>query len=355
MRGRGSSGRGDFGRGGGRGSGYKRPRDDYDDFNRRGSGSGEPSNKRGGGYRDYSPPRGGRRESAPSRDDDNIMDIVNAVVGAPKNDSITRNYREIFLANPPLDIPVTDLRDFIGGAMQKMGLSSSYDENPVDNFQMGGRAAFLQMKTVEDAANILNFDGFPLKGVHLRFQRIKTFDGGVAGVSYFNWEELYHSWLSGDLRLKTAGLPTRIIRIHYVATAEQFIAQPTLHFDIEQELRQELEPYTVRSVQVIRPTTPNIRDKDVGKVFVELLNLEDAKAALLMLKGRSYNGRLVDVKFFPEDKFRQQQFSLDLPKMIVTSSFGVVQKETILNAAALAKVWKEESQQAPISASATST
>jgi hypothetical protein len=273
------------------------------------------------------------------------MDIVNAVVGAPKNDSITRNYREVFLANPPLDVSVSDLRDYIGGAMQKMGLSSTLDENPVDNLQMGGRAAFLQMKTVEDAANILNFDGLPLKGVNMRLQRIKTFDGGVAGVSYYNWEELYSAWLNGDLRLRTAGLPTRILRIHSVATADQFATQPSLHFDIEQELRLELNAFVVRSITVVRPTTPNIRDRDIGKVFVELSSLEDAKAALLTLKGRSYNGRLVDLKFFPEDRFRQQQFSFELPRMIVTASFGVVQKETILNAAALAKVWKEESQQ----------
>lgn len=333
------------------GRGAKRSREDGDEY-RRGPPV-EPSPKRGGGYRDSSPPRGShRRESGPpARDDDNLMDIVNAVVGAPKNDSITRSYREIYLANPPTDVPVTQLRDYIGGAMQKMGLSSTLDENPVDNLQMGGRAAFLQMKTVEDAANLLNLDGIPLKGTVLRFQRIKTFDGGVAGVSYFNWEEIYSQWLSGELRMRTAGVPTRVIRIHSLATSEQFNAQPNLNFEIEQELRQELAHLHIRSVTTIRPNASQTNDKDVGKVFIEMNNIEDAKAAMMTLKGRSYNGRLVDLKFFPEDRFRQQQWGFELPRMILTSSFGTVQKETILNAAALAKVWKEESAQTSNTAS----
>lgn len=81
----------------------------------------------------------------------------------------TKSYREIFVGNTEFDMSEQLMRDYIGTAMQKMGISHSGLENPIINVKLAGKFAFLEMRTSIDAANVLNLNGIPFLGYYYLF------------------------------------------------------------------------------------------------------------------------------------------------------------------------------------------
>jgi hypothetical protein len=59
-------------------------------------------------------------------------------------------------------------------------------------------------------------------------------------------------------------------------------------------------------------------------------------------QGRSFDERIVDVKFYPEDAFRSMHYSADLPPVIITASYGATAANKIFTASALKKISAEE-------------
>jgi hypothetical protein len=47
---------------------------------------------------------------------------------------------------------------------------------------------------------------------------------------------------------------------------------------------------------------------------------EEATKALVQLKGRTFNARFVDVKFYPEDDFARGEYGTDFPKIVITAA-----------------------------------
>lgn len=196
----------------------------------------------------------------------------------------TKPYREIFVGNTNADMTEASLRDVIGGAMMKMGLSYSRNENPVYQVRMTGKFAFLETRTAVDAANILNLNGLPFCGSNLNIMRPVKYDGGGGIEAYFQWDALYEMWRSGDLRLMTSGPPTRVIAVSNMTTAEALQADANLYLDIIEDTRLECSQFgVVRSVIVPRTTAAG-SSAAVGKVFVEMDTTDQAIATLLALK-----------------------------------------------------------------------
>lgn len=258
-------------------------------------------------------------------------------------DPATRSYREIFIGQTNNDLSDNDLRDFLGNALLKLGMSNSGFENPVMEVRNSGKFAFAVMRTVEDAANIMNLTGIPVKGSILRIERPSKFDGAIAGVSFYQWDELYALWLGGELKLLTSGNPTKVIRITNMIDSDELNNQGFYGPFIE-ELKSECGQYGyVKSVVIPKPLAfaggIQYSEKDIGKVFVEMNSIDEAKSLLLGLKGRVFNNRTVDIKFYPEDKFRAMNYSVETQGTIVTASYGPVFKEQVYSATALSKIW----------------
>lgn len=196
----------------------------------------------------------------------------------------TKPYREIFVGNTNSDMTETSLREVIGGAMMKMGLSYSRNENPVYQVRLTGKFAFLETRTAVDAANLLNFNGLPFCGSNLNIVRPVKYDGGCGIEAYFQWEALYEMWLGGDLRLMTAGPPTRILAVSNITTAEALQADGNLYLEIIEDTRLECSQFgVVRSVIVPRTTAAGSNEA-VGKVFIEMDTVDQAINTLLALK-----------------------------------------------------------------------
>ncbi len=253
------------------------------------------------------------------------------------SDQNTKAYREIFVGNTSARMSETALRDLLGGAMQKMGMSNSGAVNPVLQVRHCDKFSFAEMRTAEDAANLLNLNGVPFSGTFLKLCRPSKYDGGNLTTAY-RWEELYDLWTNGDLKLMTAGPPSRVIVITNMATEEE-LADPALYLDIMQDTRTECSQHgTVCSVIVPRSSGQETQSSAVGTVFVEMATEQQAVEVLLSLKGRSFDGRTVDVKFYPQAEFAQMIYTHVPSGIVITKSDGAVSLDRVLNSAAMHKV-----------------
>jgi hypothetical protein len=185
-------------------------------------------------------------------------------------------------------------------------------------------------------------------GSNLKIERPSRFDGQVSTISFYNWDDLHRSWVSGELKVKTGGMPSRILRMTNMATPEE-LHDPAFYLDLMEDSRAECCQHgTVRSIIVPRPTGVMgggimYAEKDIGKVFVEMGSVKEAVNALIYLKGRTFAGRTIDIKFYPEDKFRMQNYSFEMPGVIVTTSSEPLYREQVYTPAALSKIWASES------------
>mmetsp|Transcript_25284 Transcript_25284/g.27602 ORF Transcript_25284/g.27602 Transcript_25284/m.27602 type:complete len:497 (+) Transcript_25284:36-1526(+) len=254
----------------------------------------------------------------------------------------TKSVRELFIGNITEQMTNEGVKDFLGGALQKMGMCNYGVNNPIQDIKITGKFAFIVCYKAEDAANMLNLNGIPFLGQFLKIERPSKFDGALPGIIHYSWNDLYSLWCSGDLKLMTAGSPTRVLRITNMASAQELL-DDNYYLDLIQETRLECAQFgIVKSVIIPRLSSSGsanlINENDIGKVYVEMTTLIEAKNVLLSLKGRTFNGRCVDVKYYPEDKFRSFNYSFESPDFIITASHGAVLKEQVLTPASLSKL-----------------
>jgi hypothetical protein len=158
----------------------------------------------------------------------------------------------------------------------------------------------MEMRTSIDAANVLNLNGIPFLGTPLNLMRTKKYDGGGGIEAYLKWDALYQMWVEGDLRLMTAGTPTRVLMVSNVTTPEALAASPALYLDIIEDVRLECsQTGMVRSVLVPRTASAgagqagrssggvNGPNSPVGKVFIEMETVDQAVNTLMLLKVRN--------------------------------------------------------------------
>ena len=235
-------------------------------------------------------------------------------------DPSTKLYREIFVGNTSPDMTEAHIKDFIGGALMQMGLACSGNENPVLQVRVNQKFSFIEFRTMEEAANSLNFNGIPFMGQQLQLKRPSKFDG--TAINYFSWDELYARSLSGELKLSTAGPLSTVICISNMVTAAD-LRDDELHAEVLEDTSSECAQFgSVVNVTIPRPPSAGTLEADfvngVGKVFVEMATEEEAKTTLINLKGRKFDGKWVDVKFYPAVAFKSKNYGLPLPNIVVT-------------------------------------
>lgn len=168
--------------------------------------------------------------------------------------------------------------------------------------------------------------------------------------------------MSGELRLMTSGPPSKIIMMKNMASIQEIQQDMNVFIELLEETRLECAQYG-RVLNVICPRSIHEITNDSNcsnsnldgniiidanssqanyvpcRVFVEMASIDDAKQVILNMKGKTFNNNFVEMKFYPEEKFRKLQYNHESPGVVITSSFGPVFKEQALNATALAKIW----------------
>ena len=271
-------------------------------------------------------------------------------------DKETKPYRELFLGNLSPEVPAMDLREYLGTALRRLGLASASagNENPIHILTNNGKYGFIETRTAADAANLLNLDGVPFFGLRLKISRPTKFAGGLGGgmgsERYFRWEELFARWQEGELKLMTAGTPSPVLVVTNVASVAQ-LQNTDFYLDLIDDMRLECSLYgSVQGVIVPRVRTGSTNtgsqqqqeqqhaSEGAGMVFIEMTSIDYARNALLALKGRAFNGRTVDVKFYPEGRFRAMDYGYVAPDVVVTASDGPLPLHKILNPLAMNKI-----------------
>lgn len=227
--------------------------------------------------------------------------------------------RELFVGNTTPEMAAQSLTDFLGKAMEQVGLSRA-PGNPVVTCRTSGKFAFIELRTTEEAAQALNLNNIPYLGTNLKIGRPSKYTGPDS--PHGNWEDILARVMSGELQVPGAGggggaapaqaqaqapadaaPPTRVVELKQMLT-EDDLRSDEEYQDILEDTKEECSAFGELKSVVIPRSGPG-----VTKVFLEYGNPADAARAVGMLAGRTFDGRRVAAAYFDEDRFARKDYA----------------------------------------------
>lgn len=233
--------------------------------------------------------------------------------------------RELFIGNTTPEMTEQMLKDFLGKAMEQVGLSSA-PGNPITACRVSGKFAFIELRSKEEAAKALNLNNIPYLGAQLRVGRPSKYTGAV--TQHGNWEDILAKYMSGELQLPAAGgapaaaaavappmtasavpptqtneAQTKVVEIRSMLTAADFEDEDEYE-EILEDTKDECSQFGVLKSVVIPKSGPGFT-----KVFLEYNNVDEAAKAINGLAGRTFDGRRVAATYFDETKYANEDYS----------------------------------------------
>ena len=95
--------------------------------------------------------------------------------------------RELFIGNTTPEMTEQMLTDFLGKAMEQVGLTTA-PGNPITACRVSGKFAFVELRSKEEAAQALNLNNIPYLGAMLRVGRPSKYTGPI--TQHGNWEDI---------------------------------------------------------------------------------------------------------------------------------------------------------------------
>jgi splicing factor U2AF subunit len=232
-------------------------------------------------------------------------------------DPNTKIYRELFVGNTGPEMNEVELQDFLGAAMQQVGLTLK-PGNPIVTTRMSGKFAFVEMRSIEETNSALNLNGIPYKGFNLRVGRPSKYNGPV--TPHMEWNELLAKFMAGELQpgslargatataaaAPASDLPpyaTSVIRLTNMVTGPDLEDDEEFR-DILEDTREECSKFG----EVIEVVIPRGSETGVGLILVEFRDAREAHKAATALAGRTFDGRRVEASFYDESKFASRTF-----------------------------------------------
>mmetsp|Transcript_42078 Transcript_42078/g.82787 ORF Transcript_42078/g.82787 Transcript_42078/m.82787 type:complete len:551 (-) Transcript_42078:50-1702(-) len=217
-------------------------------------------------------------------------------------DPQTKIFRELFVGNTNPEMSEVELQDFLGAAMQQVGLTLK-PGNPILSTRLSGKFAFVEMRSIEETNNALNMNGIPYMGMSLRVGRPSKYTGPQ--VPHLDWPELLAKYMAGELKpLAAAQEPTKVIKLGNMVTPED-VGDDEEHADIVEDTKEECAKFgQVAAVVIPRPGQPG-----TGFVFVSFAQPQEAQAASAALAGRTFDGKRVEATYYDEALFGAGDFS----------------------------------------------
>jgi hypothetical protein len=234
--------------------------------------------------------------------------------------------RELFVGNTTPEMTEQMLADFLGNAMEQVGLNIMAG-NPITACRVSGKFAFIELRTPQEALNALNLNNIPFMGTQLRVGRPSKWNG--TPDIHGNWEDILAKYMSGELQLgqgapggafaAVAPAPaaffappavaapavpaTRVVELQNMLTTDD-LANDSEYNDIMEDTREECAQFG----QLVSVIIPKSGEPGVAKIFLEYASIEDAAKAIAGLEGRTFDGRKVQASYFDETKFSKREF-----------------------------------------------
>lgn len=228
--------------------------------------------------------------------------------------------RELFVGNTTPEMTERMLTEFLGNAMEQVGLNIM-PGNPITACRVSGKFAFIELRTPQEAANALNLNNIPFMGAQLRVGRPSKWNGPPD--NHGNWEDILAKYMSGELQIgntvpgqvaaavASPGTTTnftqpasRIVELQNMLSDED-LENPDEYNDIMEDTREECAQFG----QLISVHIPRAGEPGATKIFLEYATNEDAGKAIAGLAGRTFDGRKVIATFVDEAKFARKDFS----------------------------------------------
>jgi RNA recognition motif-containing protein len=227
--------------------------------------------------------------------------------------------RELFVGNTTPEMTEGMLTEFLGNAMEQVGLNVMAG-NPITACRVSGKFAFIELRTPQEAANALNLNNIPFMGTQLRVGRPSKWNGPPD--NHGNWEDILAKYMSGELQLgnmpsvdmsaalggasvpSAAAVKSRVVELQNMLTEED-LKDSTEFNEILEDTRDECGQFgQLLNVHIPKPGEPG-----VTKIFLEYASVDDAAKAIASLEGRTFDGRKVLASYFDEMRFSMKEFS----------------------------------------------
>jgi len=221
--------------------------------------------------------------------------------------------RELFVGNTTPEMTERMLREFLGNAMEQVGLNVM-PGNPITSCRVSGKFAFVELRSPEEAANALNLNNIPFMGAQLRVGRPSKWSGPPD--SHGNWEDVLAKYMSGELQAGNTApgqgaaamnanvKATRVVELKNMLTEEDLAVEEE-YAELVEDTEQECRQYG----QLLNVFIPKKGEPGATKVFLEYAATDDASRAIKGLEGRTFDGIRVQATYFDETKFMNKDFS----------------------------------------------
>jgi len=232
--------------------------------------------------------------------------------------------RELFIGNTTPEMTEQMLTDFLGKAMEQVGLIEA-PGHPITACRVSGKFAFVELRSVKEAANALNLNNIPYLGAMLRVGRPSKYTGPV--TEHGNWEDILAKYISGELSLPSQGgtatnsNPTinastgnessqgpasSVVELKNMVTAQDLESDQDYE-EILEDTKEECSQFgSLKSVVI--PRSGAGASTEARSIFLSYVSSEDAAKAINALAGRTFDGRKVQASYFPEEKFVKQEY-----------------------------------------------
>lgn len=242
---------------------------------------------------------------------------VSPLVESSAEDKINR---ELFVGNTTPEMTEHMIIDFLGKAMEQVGLSKS-PGNPIVACRLSGKFAFVELRTIAEACAALNLNNIPYMGTQLRVGRPSKYTG--LHTPHGNWEDILSKYLSGELKvpLENSAAPpsdtastiqnssstqqqqSKVVELRNMLTTED-LQNDTEYDEILEDTKEECGSFGALKQVIIPRDGPGST-----KIFLEYFSSDDAAKAISALRGKTFDGRKVEADYFDEDKFVNCDYS----------------------------------------------
>lgn len=232
----------------------------------------------------------------------------------PEQEKISR---ELFVGNTTPEMTEHMLREFLGNAMEQVGLNVQ-PGNPITTVRVSGKFAFAEFRSKEETTNALNLNNIPFMGAQLRIGRPSKWNGPPDNA--IGWEGILAKYLSGEIATgqgaaaataaaqaaaaPTGPPPSRVVELKNMLTDADLVNEEEYN-DIMEDTRDECGQFG----SLVSVIIPKAGEAGATKIFLEYSSPDDAAKAIAGLEGRTFDGRRVQASYYDETRFASKDYA----------------------------------------------